>query len=1124
MHPCENASVTFPVSPFMLPSSKGLAMLTTASCHGLGSFAVKWVHHFESKFETAGVSYPDVRMPNVSNRRNSIWCGRFLIMPAGLALVLAASLVVIVVVDGSVPNTTITNTNSTSGLSCFTQCALTCGCPIGANGQLCNSHGACVDGTCVCNPGWSTRNISSAGVCDVESVSLNYSTYLFVLIVSCICGLVAYNASLLYLYYTDHVLVQKSRPAFVHLMNFGTIVCSASIAVAASIAATPLSCSLAWVFADLSFVVVFGTVLVRLVRTVRVLLSSSKGPPVKITDAWVCLHICCLLGLEGGLLAAIWILHGFDLDTSATWQVGESNSWEHFQGCIVHSRPAAIALIAPKGFYLFSILALAVKLRRSKKEERDMTKLAFCIGLTLVLWAMGLSLYLTATRAIGDMFYLCLVFLLLLPTTMVVFVTAYPKWIEIHRALRGYHAVVRPSLQHSRDINLYLHHVAWYDVQQVEDAERQLNLLLQQHPNGLEMGTLLMLLSDRVRHRGIRRLATTQLATIDPTHVSLYVPQLVQALKYDLVDGDVSKSPLVLQLLRLACTSVDVAYQMYWCIVVELQNTMTVVIEDQEIAHQDRKSKPLFEAFLTLLEDALMTQSAHGHLMDGQRRLVDFVSGVYQRLETGDAKSMTAQLRVEVASSAFPALHPLYPNIWVKGFDADASWVFKSNAKPMKLQLLLDSAAQLEHITVELTSTMMTKRRSSSSSASRSSQSCFKYAVAVELVGGVVSGVTQPGSIRIDVHGHVKTRRFGADGRLEDPIVHFHVGVPPQLVELQLFLKKTALVCAGVAEVEVPMLGLPPTALQIPPTGCGVTVAVRCTEVETQDDAINKAGLERAATERLQGTVSSVSPGIIFKHGDDLRQDQLALQMLAVMDAMCTHHGLLLHFTLYRVLATSVNEGIAEFVPGSYPMSQVLRDNNYNILAFLKRHQFDVAADNNVKPQAMDIFVRSVAGYCVATYILGIGDRHLDNLMMKTTGHFFHIDFGFMFGKDPKPLPPPFRLTPEMVNAMGGLDGEDFKRCIGHATSCFNILRQNAHVLLAVLHLTKDAGIPDMRADLSQDKDVAIHEVEKRLLLRASPEKAAQFMHQLMIESQNTQTTARLSLMERLHRVAVAFK
>ena len=41
-------------------------------------------------------------------------------------------------------------------------------------------------------------------------------------------------------------------------------------------------------------------------------------------------------------------------------------------------------------------------------------------------------------------------------------------------------------------------------------------------------------------------------------------------------------------------------------------------------------------------------------------------------------------------------------------------------------------------------------------------------------------------------------------------------------------------------------------------------------------------------------------------------------------------------------------------------------------------------------------------------------------------GKLFHVDFGYILGRDPKLLPPLMKLTTEMIDGMGGPNSEHF--------------------------------------------------------------------------------------------------
>lgn len=78
-------------------------------------------------------------------------------------------------------------------------------------------------------------------------------------------------------------------------------------------------------------------------------------------------------------------------------------------------------------------------------------------------------------------------------------------------------------------------------------------------------------------------------------------------------------------------------------------------------------------------------------------------------------------------------------------------------------------------------------------------------------------------------------------------------------------------------------------------------------------------------------------------------------------------------------------------------------------------------------------FLRSSVGYLIATYVLGIGDRHSGNIMVQKNGKFFHIDFGHFLGNfktkfNIKRERTPVTFTPEYAEVMGGTKSKDFAR------------------------------------------------------------------------------------------------
>ena len=105
------------------------------------------------------------------------------------------------------------------------------------------------------------------------------------------------------------------------------------------------------------------------------------------------------------------------------------------------------------------------------------------------------------------------------------------------------------------------------------------------------------------------------------------------------------------------------------------------------------------------------------------------------------------------------------------------------------------------------------------------------------------------------------------------------------------------------------------------------------------------------------------------------------------MDRLLRKENLDLKLSPYRILATSATAGAVQFVPSS---SLAAASTKYrgSILAYLKVNNPDDKEELGVRKETMDTFVKSCAGYCVITYLLGVGDRHLDNLLLAPDGEY----------------------------------------------------------------------------------------------------------------------------------------
>uniref|UniRef100_H2YGB1 Uncharacterized protein n=1 Tax=Ciona savignyi TaxID=51511 RepID=H2YGB1_CIOSA len=218
------------------------------------------------------------------------------------------------------------------------------------------------------------------------------------------------------------------------------------------------------------------------------------------------------------------------------------------------------------------------------------------------------------------------------------------------------------------------------------------------------------------------------------------------------------------------------------------------------------------------------------------------------------------------------------------------------------------------------------------------------------------------------------------------------------------------------------------------------------------------------------------SIAVIYKNGDDLRQDMLTLQTISIMDVLWKSEGLDLRMIPYGCLATGEGTGMIEVVTHANTIANIQKTRGGKMAAFRHQTLIEWLEQNNTTKsefdQAIENFTYSCAGYCVATFVLGVGDRHSDNIMVTEKGQLFHIDFGHILGNFKtkfgiKRERVPFVLAHDFVHVINkgkNNNKADFDKFRKLCDNAFCILRRKGYLFITLFALMVHSGLPELNS------------------------------------------------------------
>ena len=205
-----------------------------------------------------------------------------------------------------------------------------------------------------------------------------------------------------------------------------------------------------------------------------------------------------------------------------------------------------------------------------------------------------------------------------------------------------------------------------------------------------------------------------------------------------------------------------------------------------------------------------------------------------------------------------------------------------------------------------------------------------------------------------------------------------------------------------------------------------------------------------------------------YKFQEEVLQDYFMLKMIQLFDSWWMQRGLDLKISTFKIVPTDDGIGFSQIFDNIETLKNIREKYGTGLasvdVACLNKY-LDLHNKGAVKELASELFRRSLAGYCVANYVMGVVEREYNYYLISDYGRFLQRTFGkHLFGgskKDKVLLP--YSREMEAVIFRKGNEAEDKEYFFNLCYSAINILRKQSHELLNLLGMMVVANMPSLQ-------------------------------------------------------------